>query len=55
MAKAHPLVDNVNDNVIDFPARWGPAVGLAREVDGRIEIPLPIGRWERLSRVDRSV
>jgi len=41
MAKAHTLVDNFNDNAID-PGRWKPAA-LCREVNGRIEIPLPSG------------
>ena len=42
MAKAHTLIDNFNDNSIDT-AKWSPAVGLAREVNGRIEIRLPSG------------
>src|SRR5687768_11445321 len=43
MAKAHTLVDNFNDNALDFYVRWSSASGLAREVNGRIEIPLPSG------------
>jgi hypothetical protein len=43
MAKAHTLVDNFNDNQIDTIGRWYPDVGRAREVNGRIEIPLPSG------------
>jgi hypothetical protein len=49
MAKAHTLVDTFNDNTIDVynavtnpTGRWKPAPGV-REVNGRIEIPLPSG------------
>jgi hypothetical protein len=49
MAKAHTLVDNFNDNTVDVynvvtnpTGRWKPAPGV-REVNGRIEIPLPSG------------
>jgi hypothetical protein len=43
MAKAHTLVDNFNDDAIDTAVRWFPSVSLAREANGRIEIPLPSG------------